>query len=206
LRRLGTDRVDLWQLHRADPAVPIEESVGAMGDAVAAGKVGGIGVCEVGVDQLAAAHATHPLATVQSELSLWTRDPLAEVLPWCEANGVAFLPFAPLGRGFLTGAIDDAVSFAADDVRAVNPRFTDAARAANRRIIDGVRAVASRLGATPAQVALAWLLAQSDAIVPIPGSDRIDYLEENVAAADVVLDEAALAALDDLPDPVGDRY
>jgi aryl-alcohol dehydrogenase-like predicted oxidoreductase len=206
LRRLRTDHVDLWQLHRADPAVPIEESVGAMGDAVAAGKALGVGVCEVGVDQLAAAHAAHPLTSVQSELSLWTRGALDEVLPWCEANGVAFLPFAPLGRGFLTGAIDAATDFADDDVRAVNPRFTASARAANQRIVDGVRAVAAAVDATPAQVALAWLLAQGDAVVPIPGSDRIEYLEENVAAADVVLDAAALAALDELPAAVGERY
>src|SRR5439155_26475331 len=143
LPRLGVDVIDLWQLHRADPSVPIEESVGAMGEMVTAGKVRAIGVSEVTLQQLQAAHATHPVATLQSELSLWTRDLLPELLPWCAAHDIAVVPFAPLGRGFLTGSINVDTAFAADDVRAVNPRFTPEARAANERIVEGLRAVAS---------------------------------------------------------------
>ena len=205
LARLGTDRVDLWQLHRVDPDVPVEETWGAMAEQVAAGKALALGMSEVGVTELEAAHALHPVATVQSELSLWTRDPLAEVLPWCEAHGAGFLPFSPLGRGFLTGTVT-AGSFDAADFRARNPRFTDQAMAANAALVAAVAAVADRLGATAAQVALAWVLAQGEHVVPIPGTKKVRWLEQNAASADVVLSAADLAELDALPAPVGARY
>lgn len=205
LRRLGTDRVDLWQLHRVDPEVPVEETWGAMAEQVAAGKALGLGLSEVGVEELSRAAAVHPVTTVQSELSLWTRDPLPEVLPWCAANGAGFLPFSPLGRGFLTGTLTPG-SFGDDDFRARNPRFTPAAMAANTALVEQVRAVADRAGATPAQVALAWVLAQGEHVVPIPGTKRLRYLEENAASATVTLTADDLAELDALPAPVGARY
>ena len=205
LQRLGVDSVDLWQLHRVDDDVPVEETWGAMAEAVQAGKARLLGMSEVGVAELERAQAVHPVATVQSELSLWTRDALAEVVPWCAAHGAGFLPFSPLGRGFLTGAVGPG-SFGADDFRAKNPRFTDAAMTANAALVDGVRAVAERLGATPAQVALAWVLAQGEHVVPIPGTKKVHYLEENAASADVALSTEDLAELDALPAPVGARY
>jgi len=205
LRRLGTDRVDLWQLHRVDPDVPVEETWGAMAEAVAAGKALRLGMSEVGIAELAAAHAIHPVSTVQSELSLWTRDPLAEVLPWCVAHGVGFLPFSPLGRGFLTGTVTEG-SFDDKDFRARNPRFTPEAMAANAALVDTVRAVADRVGATAAQVALAWVLAQAEHVVPIPGTKKQRWLEQNATAATVVLSPEDLTELDALPGPVGARY
>ncbi len=205
LLRLRTDRIDLYQLHRVDQDVPLAETWGAMAELVEAGKVLAIGLSEVSVEQLELAHAIHPVASVQSELSLWTRGALADVLPWCEAQGAAFIPFAPLGRGFLTGTVTPG-SVGADDYRAINPRFTDEAIAQNQTIVDEVRAVASTLGCTPAQVALAWLLAQGPSVIPIPGTKRIAYLEENAAAAGVVLGEGELARLDALPAPAGERY
>ena len=205
LQRLRTDRVDLWQLHRADPDVPVEETWGAMAEQVAAGKALALGMSEVGVAELDAAQAVHPVATVQSELSLWTRDPLAEVLPWCEAHGAGFLPFSPLGRGFLTGTVREG-SFDEGDFRARNPRFTPEAMTANAALVDAVRAVADRRGATPAQVALAWVLAQGAHVVPIPGTKKPAYLEQNAAAAELVLGPDDLAELDALPAPVGARY
>jgi len=205
LQRLGTDRLDLWQLHRVDPDVPVEETWGAMAEQVAAGKARHLGMSEVGVAELDAAHAVHPVATVQSELSLWTRDPLAEVLPWCEAHDVGFLPFSPLGRGFLTGTVS-AGSFDATDFRARNPRFTEEAMAANAALVAAVAVVADRLGASAAQVALAWVLAQGPQVVPIPGTKKQRWLEQNAAAADLVLSAADLAELDALPAPVGARY
>src|SRR6266571_6237193 len=163
LRRLGTEVVDLYQLHRVDERVPVEETWGAMAGLVEAGKVRAIGLSEVGVDELERAGAVHPVASVQSELSLWTRDPLEEVLPWCVAHDTAFIPFAPLGRGFLTGRITEA-SFADDDFRARNPRFAAEALRANLALVDRVRAVAGRVGATPAQVAIAWVLARGEQV------------------------------------------
>jgi len=206
LARLGVDVIDLWQLHRADPAVPIEESVGAMGEMVLAGKVRAIGVSEVSLEQLGAAHRAFPLAALQSELSLWTRDPLDEILPWCAANDVAFIAFAPLGRAFLTGTIDAARVFADNDVRAVNPRFTVEAREANQQIVDGVRHVAERHDATPAQVALSWLLAQGEHVIAIPGSDQIRFVDENVTADALRLLPEDFSLLDALPIAVGSRY
>jgi aryl-alcohol dehydrogenase-like predicted oxidoreductase len=205
LRRLGTDVIDLYQLHRPDPTVPVAESIGAMAELVTAGKVRSLGVSEFSVAQLDEALAVHPITSLQSEMSLWTRDVLAEILPWCVANDVAFIPFAPLGRGFLTGALDGA-TFAKGDLRSRNPRFTDDARAANQRIVDAVRTVAQRHGCAPGQIAIAWTLAQGDQVVPIPGTKRIAYLEENLGAADVTLSADDLAELDAIPAPVGTRY
>jgi aryl-alcohol dehydrogenase-like predicted oxidoreductase len=205
LQRLGVDVVDLWQLHRVDEDVPVEETWGTMAEAVQAGKVRFLGMSEVGVAELEKAHAIHPVTTVQSELSLWTRDPLAEVLPWCTAHGVGFLPFSPLGRGFLTGTVT-AGTFGSDDFRARNPRFTDAAMTANAALVERVKDVAVRRGATPAQVALAWVLAQGESVVPIPGTKKLRYLEDNAGAADVRLSEQDLGDLDALPAPVGARY
>jgi aryl-alcohol dehydrogenase-like predicted oxidoreductase len=208
LERLGVDHVDLWYLHRVDPAVPVEESVGAMAEAVAAGKARGLGLSEVDVATLDRAHAVHPVTAVQSELSLWTRDPIeGGVLAWCAEHGAAFVPYSPLGRGFLTGRVTSADDLAAEgDYRATNPRFAAAALEANRAIADRVRAVAARLGAQPGQVAIAWTLAQGDHVVPIPGTKRLRWLEENAAAADVVLGADDLAELDALPAAVGARY
>ncbi|MFN8147447.1 MAG: aldo/keto reductase [Candidatus Nanopelagicales bacterium] len=205
LQRLGIDHVDLYQLHRVDPATPIEETWGAFAGLVEAGKTRAIGLSEVTVEQLEVCHAIHPVASVQSELSLWTRDWTADVLPWCRENGVAFLPYAPLGRGFLTGSLGQR-TFDEKDFRSGLPRFSAENLAANQALVDAVRAVADRLGATPAQVALAWVLAQGDAVVPIPGTKRVERLEENAAAADLVLSAADLAELDALPAPVGGRY
>jgi aryl-alcohol dehydrogenase-like predicted oxidoreductase len=205
LRRLRTEHIDLYQLHRVDEKVPVEETWGAMAETVAAGKARAIGLSEVGVDELERAQAIHPVASVQSELSLWTRDALAEVVPWCAAHGAAFLPFAPLGRGFLTGSLPPR-EFAPGDFRRNNPRFQPSAMDANRALVERVGAVAQRHGATPAQVALAWVLAQGDHVVPIPGTKRIERLEENVAAAELTLSPEDLAELDALPAPVGSRY
>ena len=205
LRRLRTDWIDLYQLHRVDDDVPIEETWGAMSELVAAGKVRAIGLSEVGVEELERAQAVHPVASVQSELSLWTRDALPAVLPWCEAHGAAFIPFAPLGRGFLTGAVTPG-SFGADDFRARNPRFTDEALDRNRGIVDALAAVAAGAGCTAAQAAIAWTLAQGPHVVPIPGTKRLTYLEENAAAAAVELSDAELAELDALPAPAQPRY
>jgi aryl-alcohol dehydrogenase-like predicted oxidoreductase len=205
LRRLRTDFIDLYQLHRVDPEVPLEDTWGAMAELVTEGKVGALGMSEVGVAELECAHAIHPVASVQSEGSLWTRDAFAEVVPWCAAHGAAFLPFAPLGRGFLTGKLEPQ-KFPAGDFRKNNPRFQPEAMEANLALVERVRAVAERRGATPAQVALAWLLAQGEHIVPIPGTKRRERLEENAAAADLQLTPADLAELSALPAPVGERY
>lgn len=205
LRRLGVEVIDLYQLHRVDPAVPVEESWGAMAELVARGWVRHLGLCEVEVATLERAHAIHPVTSVQSELSLWTRGPLDEVVPWCERHHATFLPYAPLGRGYLTGTITHA-RFEQRDIRAGNPRFTDAAIAANRPLVDEIRAVASEVDATPAQVALAWLLGRSPLLVAIPGTKRRRYLEENVAAADLRLAPEHQRRLDALPPPVGERY
>ncbi len=206
LARLQTDRVDLYQLHRVDENVPVAETWGAMAETVTAGKAGAIGMSEVSVAELEIAHAIHPVASVQSELSLWTRDALQSgVLDWCAAHGAAFIPFSPLGRGFLTGKLS-ADGFGADDFRGSLPRFEREAMAANQAIVDAVGVVAARHGAAPGQIALAWTLAQGEHVVPIPGTRRIAYLEENAAAASVALTPADLAELDMLPTAVGTRY
>jgi aryl-alcohol dehydrogenase-like predicted oxidoreductase len=206
LRRLGVDVIDLYQLHRPDPAVPVEDSVGALAELVQSGKVRHVGVSEFTVTELERAHAVHPLTSVQSELSLWTRDALTDVLPWCRAHGVAFLPFSPLGRGFLTGRYRDAAAFDPDDFRTRNPRFAPQALSANLALADRVQDLAAGLGVTAGQVALAWLLAQGEHVIPIPGTKRLAYLAENAAAADIELSPEALAVLDQLPAPVGARY
>lgn len=206
LGRLQVDHVDLYQLHRVDPSVPIEDSWSTLAEFVAAGKTRAIGLSEVSVEELERAHAIHPVASVQSELSLWTRDAIdGGVLAWCAEHGATFIPFSPLGRGFLTGAIT-AASFDDGDFRAKNPRFTPEALEDNLAIVDVVKAVATRLEATPAQVALAWVLAQGEHVVPIPGTRRVSRLEENAGAASVVLDADALTALDSMPAPIGARY
>ena len=206
LQRLQVDTIDLYQLHRVDEKVPLAETWGAMASLVEAGKVRAIGMSEVDVAQIEEAHAIHPVTSVQSELSLWTRGPLADVVPWCAAHDAGFLPFAPLGRGFLTGTLPTTGDFDETDFRARNPRFTGDALAANQHIVDSVRRVAGRLGGTAAQVAIAWLLAQGEHLVPIPGTKKLRYVEENAAAADVRLGPDDLAELDSLPEPVGARY
>jgi aryl-alcohol dehydrogenase-like predicted oxidoreductase len=176
-----------------------------MAEVVAAGKARAIGMSEATVDQLERAHAIHPVASVQSELSVWTRDRLDDVLPWCRENGAAFVPFAPLGRGYLTGTITSA-SFDERDFRARNPRFTSAALQANLAIVERVRAVAGRLGATPAQVALAWVLAQDERMIPIPGTTKQERVDENAGAANLALGPGDLEELDSVPPTVGERY
>jgi aryl-alcohol dehydrogenase-like predicted oxidoreductase len=208
LRRLGVDRIDLYYLHRVDEAVPLAETWNALAELVPAGKVGAIGLSEVTAAQAAEAAAIHPVTAVQSELSLWTRDPLGDdgVLGWCARNGAAFVPFSPLGRGFLTGGIDASTEFEDSDFRARNPRFAAEARRHNERIVERVRAVAERHGATPGQVAIAWTLAQGDHVLPIPGTRKQRHLEENIGAADLVLTADDLRDLDDVPAAVGTRY
>ena len=205
LERLRTDVIDLYYLHRVDDHVPLEESWGAMAALVEKGIVRAIGLSEVGLDELERAHAIHPVAAVQSELSLWTRDALDEVVPWCANHGAAFVPFSPLGRGFLTGTITHG-GFDARDFRASNPRFTDEAIASNQAIVTVVRRVAERHEATPAQVALAWTLAQGPHVLPIPGTKRVRYLEENVAATELALTDDDLADLDGAPPASAPRY
>ncbi len=206
LRRLQVEQIDLYQLHRVDPEVPIEETWGAMAELVSRGLVAHLGLSEVSVEECERAAAVHPVASVQSEFSLWTRDRLDDVLPWCEANGASFIPFAPLGRGYLTGAVDPNTEFEAKDFRARNPRFTAEARAANQVIVDEIRAVAEGLDATPAQVAIAWTLTVSPAIVPIPGTRRPARVRENAAAARLELSDTDRKRLNELPAPVGARY
>jgi len=205
LGRLRTDVIDLYQLHRIDPRVPLEESWGAMAELVAAGKVRAIGLSEAGVEQLERAHAIHPVASVQSELSLWFRERLHDVVPWCAANDAAFIPYSPLGRGFLTGEIVEP-KVDPRDFRSRLPRFVGDAVEANQAIVRHIRRVAERHEATPGQTALAWVLAQGPHIVPIPGTRRLRHLEENVAAAEIRLTPRDLAELADLPEVAGARY
>lgn len=206
LRRLGTDHVDLYQLHRVDPQVPLEESWAAMAETVAAGKARHIGLSEVTADEIKRAQAVHPVTSVQSELSLWTRDTLAAVLPYCQEQGIAFLPFSPLGRGFLAGRFASFDDLPQDDFRRGLPRFQQDALRANLAIVARVREIAAQAGATPAQVALAWVLSQGQHVVPIPGTKTPRYLADNAGAADIELSAAHLAELDALPAPQGARY
>jgi aryl-alcohol dehydrogenase-like predicted oxidoreductase len=196
LHRLGIDYIDLYQLHRADPQTPIEESVGALSELVTAGKVRTIGLSEVSADTLRRAHAVHPITSVQSEYSLWTRDPEESVLPVCRELGIGFLAYSPLGRGFLTGQIKSPDDFAADDFRRYSPRFQGENFQKNLELVKQVEALAIAKQCTPSQLALAWLLAQGDFIVPIPGTKRRTYLEENVGALDVKLASDELARID----------
>ena len=206
LERLGVDVIDLYYLHRIDPKVSVEETWGAMAGLVAAGKVRWLGISEASVAELERVSRVHPVTAVQSELSLWTRDHLAEVVPWCAAQGASFVAFSPLGRGFLTGAIPADARFDSSDFRATLPRFAAEAVAENQRIVEKIRLLAERRGATPAQIALAWVLAQGEHVLAIPGTQRLRYLEQNVAAAGIELTPEELAELDALPAPVGGRY
>ena len=195
LARLGIDCIDLLYQHRVDPAVPIEDVVGAMAGLVRAGKVRHLGLSEVSAATLRRAHAVHPIAAVQSEYSLWSRDVEAEVLPACRALGVGFVPYSPLGRGFLTGQLPSSTALAADDYRHSLPRFQPQAMAANGHLVAELQRLAAARGATAAQLALAWLLAQGADIVPIPGARSLAHLEENVAAARIALSGSELAAI-----------
>jgi aryl-alcohol dehydrogenase-like predicted oxidoreductase len=209
LQRLKTDRIDLFYQHRVDPNVPIEEVAGAVKDLIAEGKVKHFGLSEAGEDSIRRAHAVQPVAALQSEYSLWWREPEQSVLPVLEELGIGFVPFSPLGRGFLTGAITADTEFAATDFRSTLPRFAVEARRANQALVDAIGAIASARQATPAQVSLAWLLSRKPWIVPIPGTTKLHRLEENLGAVDLVLGEADLqqisAALDGIA-IVGDRY
>ncbi|MEZ5076662.1 MAG: aldo/keto reductase [Solirubrobacterales bacterium] len=196
LQRLGTDHVDLYYQHRVDPNVPIEETVGAVAELVAAGKVRYLGLSEASAETIRRAHATHPITAVQSEYSLWTRDPEDEVLPTLRELGIGFVSYSPLGRGFLTGTIRSLDDLPEDDWRRTNPRFEERALAENLRLADRVAELAEEIGASPAQVALAWVLAKGEDIVPIPGTKRVDRLEENAAASELRLSDEQLAALD----------
>lgn len=187
LKRLRTDRIDLFYQHRVDPDVPIEDVAGAVKDLIQAGKVKHFGLSEAAAQTIRRAHAVQPVTAVQSEYSLWTRDPEAEVLPTCEELGIGFVPFSPLGAGFLTGKIDANTTFHNTDFRNISPRFTPEARRANQALVDLLGKVAAEKQATPAQIALAWLLAQKPWIVPIPGTTKLSRLEENIGAADIEL-------------------
>ncbi|GAB6856445.1 aldo/keto reductase [Microbacterium xylanilyticum] len=206
LRRLGTDRIDLYYQHRMDPQTPIEETVGALAELIAEGKIRHYGLSEAGEQTLRRAHAVHPVTALETEYSLWTREPAEQLLPVLRELGIGLFPYSPLGRGFLTGAIRSADALDAGDFRRSNPRFVGENLDANLRIVDAVEAVAADLDATPAQVALAWVLAQGDDIAPIPGTKRVSRLEENVAADALLLTAEHLAALDALPSAAGDRY
>jgi aryl-alcohol dehydrogenase-like predicted oxidoreductase len=206
LRRLGTDRIDLYYQHRVDPNTPIEDTVGALAELVTEGKIGHVGLSEAWVDTIRRAHAVHPITALQSEYSLWTRDPEPEVLPLLHELGIGFVPYSPLGHGFLTGTIRSENDFGPDDFRATNPRFTGENFQRNLAIADQVQQIATEAGATPAQVALAWLLTKGDDIAPIPGTKRVSRLEENVAADDVLLTADQVARLDDLTPPAGGHH
>jgi aryl-alcohol dehydrogenase-like predicted oxidoreductase len=196
LRRLRTDVIDLFYQHRVDPNVPIEDVAGAVRDLIAEGKVRHFGLSEAGVQTIRRAHAVQPVTAVQSEYSLWWRQPEGEVLPALEELGIGFVPFAPLGKGFLTGTIDETTTFASADFRLTQPRFSPEARKANQALVDVIGQLAAQKRATSAQVALAWLLAQKPWIVPIPGTTKLHRLEENLSAADLDLTPADLREVD----------
>ncbi len=208
LKRLGVDHIDLYYLHRKDPAVAVEESVGAMEELVHQGKVRYIGLSEVSVHTLRRAHSVWPITALQSEYSLWTRDPEAEILSWCQKLGIGFVAFSPVGRGFLTGAIKSN-QFDAKDFRAKVPRFEDKNFAQNLRLLEKVRQLAEGKGCTPSQLALAWVLAQGEYMTAIPGTRRRDHLEENLGALEITLSEADLATIREaIPESAiaGERY
>jgi len=206
LKRLGTDHIDLYYQHRMDPGTPIEETVGALAELISEGKIRQYGLSEAAPDTIRRAHAVHPVGALQTEYSLWSRDPEAELLPLTKELGITFVPYSPLGRGFLTGTIRSLDALDADDFRRQNPRFEGENLEANIAIVEQVDVVAKQVDATPAQVALAWLLAQGDNIVPIPGTKRVSRLEENAAADSLMLSDDQLAALAALQAPAGDRY
>jgi aryl-alcohol dehydrogenase-like predicted oxidoreductase len=209
LRRLGVTTIDLYYQHRVDPKVPIEDTVGALAELVLAGKLRYIGLSEASASTLERAHKVHPITALQSEYSLWSRDPEAEILATCRRLGVGLVPYSPLGRGFLTGAITRPEDFAADDYRRSSPRFQGENFTRNLALVEQVRVLAAEIGCTPGQLALAWVLAQGDDIVPIPGTKRRKYLDENVGALTVRLTAAQLAALDEafpFNAAAGERY
>jgi aryl-alcohol dehydrogenase-like predicted oxidoreductase len=207
LQRLGTDYVDLYYQHRVDPKVPIEETVGAMAELVQAGKIRHIGLSEASAETIRRAHAVHPITAVQTEYSLWTRDPEAEILPTCRELGIGFVAYSPLGRGFLSGRFQSPDDLDANDFRRTGPRFTGENLDANLKLAAKVAEIAQRKGVTPAQLALAWVLARGEDIVPIPGTKRRKYLDENAGAVDVELTEEDLAQIEaELPPVSGDRY
>ena len=206
LKRLGTDYIDLYYQHRVDPNTPIEETVGALAELVEEGKVCNIGLSEAGPETIRRAHAVHPIAAVQSEYSLWTRDPEARVLPLLRELNIGFVPYSPLGRGFLTGQVRSTRGFDDTDLRKNNPRFTGENLQHNLRIADQIQAVAVEASATPAQIALAWLLRQGDDIAPIPGTKRVARVEENTAADAVELTAEQLEKLNNLPPAAGETH
>src|SRR5215813_8677870 len=207
LKRLNVEYIDLYYLHRVDPNVPIEETVGAMAELVAEGKIRHIGLSEAAADTIRRANAVHPIAAVQTEYSLWSRDPEDEVLPTCRELGIGFVPYSPLGRGFLAGRFTSPDELDEGDFRRTGPRFTGDNLQANLRLADKVKEIAAEKGVTPAQLAIAWLLAQGDDIVPIPGTKRRTYLEQNAAAVEVELTADDLARIDaELPETAGERY
>ncbi|MFJ9211706.1 aldo/keto reductase [Streptomyces sp. NPDC102264] len=206
LKRLGTDRIDLYYQHRVDPNTPIEETVGALAELVAEGKVRHIGLSEAGPETIRRAHAVHPVAALQTEYSLWTRDVEAGILPLLRELGIGFVPYSPLGHDLLTGQIRTVDDFADDDWRKTNPRFTGENFRRNLRIVDEVRAIGAEIGATPAQTALAWLLTRGDDIAPIPGTRRVSRVEENTAADGVELGASQLDRLNNLTPASGERH
>ncbi|MET9272224.1 aldo/keto reductase [Kribbella sp. NPDC003557] len=209
LRRLGIDVIDLFYQHRVDPDVPIEDVAGAVGELVRAGKVRHFGLSEAGAGTIRRAHAVHPVTAVQSEYSLWTRDPEPEVLPACAELGIGFVPFSPLGKGFLTGTVGTSTEFTAGDIRTRVPRFEAGNLGANEELVSYVRSIAEPKGCSPGQVAIAWLLAQQPWIVPIPGTRRRERIDENTGATQVALSADEIAGLDALAARVGvggDRY
>jgi aryl-alcohol dehydrogenase-like predicted oxidoreductase len=209
LQRLGIETIDLYYAHRTDPRTPIEETVGAMSELVSAGKIRYLGLSEVAADTLRRANTVHAISALQSEWSLWSRDLEVEMVPLARELGVGIVPYSPLGRGFLTGQITSVDDFDADDFRRVNPRFMGDNFARNLELVEQVRAIAAAKECTPGQLALAWVLAQGDDVAPIPGTKRVSYLEENVGALAVSLDEADLAAVDatfPIDAAAGERY
>lgn len=209
LKSLGVDHIDLYYQHRVDPKVPIEETVGAMAQLVEQGKVRYIGLSEAAAATLRRAHKVHPISALQTEYSLWSRDPEDEILPTIRELGIGFVPYSPLGRGFLTGAIDDKTTFAKDDFRSNVPRFSEDARKANMRLVDTIGQIGAAMDATRAQVALGWLLAQKPWIVPIPGTTRLDRLSENLGAANLPLSDHDLHMISESLDAIpieGARY
>jgi len=206
LRRLGTDHIDLYYQHRVDPKTPIEDTVGALAELVSEGKIRHIGLSEAGPDTIRRAHAVHPVTALQSEYSLWTRDPEPKVLPVLRELGIGFVAYSPLGRGFLTGEIRSTDDFADDDSRKTNPRFTGENFQRNLRAVDEVEAVAAEVGATPGQVALAWVLARGDDIVPIPGTKRVSRVEENTAADTIELSAEQIDNLTNVTPAAGDHH
>jgi aryl-alcohol dehydrogenase-like predicted oxidoreductase len=206
LRRLGVDHIDLYYQHRVDPDTPIEETVGAMGELVAAGKVRFLGLSEAAPETIRRAHVTHPISALQSEYSIWAREVEAEILPALRELGIGFVPYSPLGRGFLTGKLRSLDQLAADDFRRNQPRLQGDNLEANIAIVERIDALAAEKDVTPAQIALAWVHAQGSYIVPIPGTKRRSYLEENVAALEVELSDEDLTALDEAGQAQGERY